>query len=266
MKRKLFVIIPALTVVFLLTVSFSGDEQSDYQGGSPAGYTGSPGDGHNCVACHGGSASTVSGWITSDIPPEGYTPGTTYSITVTVSGSGKKGFEVSPQDQSGAQLGTLIAGTGSKLVGGTKYVTQVSSPSANPSTWTFGWTAPLAGTGTVTIYGAFTVSKSVTKLSTLDISEYNPSTSAISSVSETSCFINPNPACGFLNIQITETDHKPVQIDILNTRGVIVQSEYFRPVTGKQTERIDISGLPDGLYLVRLTAGVSQQIQKLIKY
>lgn len=266
MKRTLFVILPALTLLFLLTVSFSGDDLTDYQGGSPAGYTGSPGDGHDCVACHGGSASNVSGWITSDIPPEGYTPGTTYNVTVSVTGTGKKGFEVSPQNQAGTQLGTLIAGTGSKLVAGTKYVTQVSSPTTNPATWTFGWTAPVAGTGTVTIYGAFTVSKSVTKLSTLEVSEYNPSTSAIFPVSETTCFLSPNPASGYVNIQIMETDHEPIQIDILNTRGEIVQAEHIKMVAAKQTERIDISGLPSGLYVVRMSAGSYRQIQKLIKY
>lgn len=143
-----------------------------YPGGSPAGYTGSPGDGQNCVSCHGGSASTVTNWITSNIPPEGYTPGSTYTITVTVSGTGKKGFEVSPQSVSGTQLGVLAAGTGNHLVGGTKYVTQNSSGSSSgTATWSFSWTAPAAGTGQVTFYGAFTVNKPVTKLSTLVVQE-----------------------------------------------------------------------------------------------
>ncbi len=151
--------------------SYSGDENHDYPGGSPAGYTGSPGDGQNCVACHGGSASSVTGWITSNIPAAGYTAGNTYDITVTVSGSGDKGFEVSPQAISGAQLGILGPGVGSKLVGGTKYVTQTSSKTSNPAVWTFTWTAPPAGTGEVTFYGAFTVNKPVTKLSTLNVQE-----------------------------------------------------------------------------------------------
>ncbi len=143
-----------------------------YPSGSPAGYTGSPGDGQHCVSCHGGSAATVSGWITSNIPPAGYTAGSAYTITVTVSGSGKKGFEVSPQSATGTQLGVLAAGTGNKLVGGTKYVTQSSSGSTSSTvSWSFTWTAPVLGTGNVTFYGAFTVGKSNTKLSTLVVSE-----------------------------------------------------------------------------------------------
>ena len=142
-----------------------------YPGGSPAAKTGSPGDGSNCTSCHGGSAATVTGWITSNIPGAGYTPGSTYTITVSVTGSGNHGFEVSPQNVPGALLGTLIAGSGNKLVGSGKYVTQSSSQSGNPQTWTFQWVAPAAGTGLVTFYGAFCVTKSNTKLSTLAVNE-----------------------------------------------------------------------------------------------
>lgn len=143
-----------------------------YPSGSPAGYTGSPGDGQHCQSCHGGNNATVNGWITSNIPTQGYTPGTTYSITATASGTGKKGFEISPQSVSGAQLGILAAGTGNHLVGGTKYVTQNSSgASGSTVSWTFSWTAPAAGTGAVVFYGAFTVGKQNTKLTTLEVQE-----------------------------------------------------------------------------------------------
>ncbi|MFZ4520912.1 MAG: choice-of-anchor V domain-containing protein [Bacteroidales bacterium] len=143
-----------------------------YPSGAPAGYTGSPGDGQHCVSCHGGSAATVTGWITTNVPAAGYTAGTAYTITVTVSGTGKKGFEVSPQNASGTQLGTLAAGTGNHTTGGTKYVTQSSSGSTNSTvTWNFTWTAPVLGTGPVTLYGAFCVGKSNTKLSTTVVNE-----------------------------------------------------------------------------------------------
>lgn len=141
-------------------------------GGSPAGYSGSPGDAKNCKTCHGGTTANVSGWITSNIPAAGYTPGTVYNITATVTGSGKKGFQVSPQNGTGTQLGILTAGSNNHLVGGTKYVTQNSSGSSSgTSTYNFTWTAPAAGTGAVTFYGAFIVGYSNTKLSTLAVAE-----------------------------------------------------------------------------------------------
>ena len=161
------IMLAAFILAFTLTSSVFA-----HSNGAPSAKTGSPGDGSTCTSCHGGSTSNVSGWITSNIPPAGYTGGSSYTITVTVSGTGKKGFELSPQNVSGTQLGVLAAGTGNKLVGGTKYVTHSSAgASTGTSTWSFTWTAPAAGTGNVTLYAAFTVSEPVTKLENIVIPE-----------------------------------------------------------------------------------------------
>ncbi len=186
--------VSSVCLVFLL----AGHPAFSYPSGSPAGYTGSPGDGKHCVQCHGGSASTVNDWILTNIPAQGYTAGVTYDITVTVSGTGKKGFEISPQDPSGVQLGTLAAGAGSHLVGGSKYVTQNSSGSSSSTvSWTFPWTAPASGTGQVTFYGAFTVGKTVTKLSTLVVGEN--SAVPLSATATAS----PSPVCSGGQIQLS---------------------------------------------------------------
>jgi len=144
-----------------------------YPTGAPPAKTGSPGDGSNCTECHGGTATSVTGWITSNIPSGGYTPGQTYQITATnqLTGSGKFGFEVSPQNAAGTLLGTLAAGTNSQLVGSNKYVTHTNA-NTTVSSWTFNWTAPAAGTGTVTFYGAFAKGKpGPVRLSTLVVNE-----------------------------------------------------------------------------------------------
>ncbi len=171
MKIKTIFVVILMFGAALLLSSFGGNENLDNPSGAPSGNTGSPGDGQNCQNCHGGTATSVSNWITSNIPAQGYTPGTTYNITVTVTGSGNKGFQVSPQTTSGTLLGTLTAGSGSKTTGSGKYVTHNASSSSNPSSWTFQWTAPVAGTGTVTFYGAFCVTKSVTRTSTMVVGE-----------------------------------------------------------------------------------------------
>ena len=169
-QQSLQLLYKTLGVLFLTLVI--GTFAFASPGGSPASKTGSPGDNSNCVSCHGGSAVAVSGWITSNIPSGGYVPGTIYTITATATGTGRKGFEVSPQNVTGTQLGVLAAGTGSKLVGGTKYVTQTAAGSSSgTSIWNFTWTAPATGTGNVTFYGAFCVGKANTKLSTLEVTE-----------------------------------------------------------------------------------------------
>ncbi|MBK7174496.1 MAG: hypothetical protein IPH84_14980 [Bacteroidales bacterium] len=145
-----------------------------YPGGAPSPYyySGSPGDGHDCSSCHG-NASPATGWITSNIPASGYIPGTTYQVTATNSGSGsgKYGFELSPQNNAGQLLGTLAPGTNSKLVGSGKWITH-STSSTSVTSWTFNWTAPVAGTGSVTFYASFTRSEgSATRNSSLTVSE-----------------------------------------------------------------------------------------------
>src|SRR3954468_3464763 len=72
--------------------------------GAPASRTGSPFDAGNCTFCHTGSAATtLPGLITSTVPASGYIPGTTYTITATISVTGinKYGFEISPQSATG---------------------------------------------------------------------------------------------------------------------------------------------------------------------
>ncbi len=254
----------SILVAFTLFVAFSGNNLK-YPQGAPAGYTGSPADAKNCTDCHNGSATSVTGWITSDVPADGYTPGVTYNITVTVSGSGAKGFEVSPQATDGTLLGTLIAGTGSKLVGtGGKYVTQTSSSSANPKTWTFKWQAPGAGTGSVTFYGAFTVSKPVTKLSTLVIPE--KVNTSIVELKELSFRLYPNPARDLVELSYTLRERETIKIEILNTTGTLIKSwRTENQEAGDQVQSIYFGGtVPPGLYLVRLTAGSAMATKKLI--
>jgi hypothetical protein len=103
----------------------------------------------------------MSGWITSNIPASGYVPGNTYNITATATRAGhvRFGFEVSPQSPTGVLLGTLIVTntTETQLVGANKYITHklAGTTGSGSKTWNFNWTAPVAGTGNVTFYGAF---------------------------------------------------------------------------------------------------------------
>ena len=168
-------VIYSLLALVVLSISISAlNTAISNPTGAPAGKTGSPGDGGaTCQGsgCHSGTPTVVAGIITSNVPSNGYTPGTTYTITVTTTGSGNKGLEVSPQDLSGNLLGTMIAGTGTKLLGGGKYLTHTTPKTGSSATWTFQWKAPAAGTGDVTFYGAFAITDKATKKSTLLIKE-----------------------------------------------------------------------------------------------
>ncbi len=133
--------------------------------GSPGGSSGSPGvGGQTCTSCHGGTASSRTDIITTNIPAEGYTPGTQYTITVTLSEALRTtyGFEVRAEvnfESVGTMLNistaeTKILSPGTNNESATHKSTSISAPSGT-KVWQWFWTAPPAGTGEVTFYGAF---------------------------------------------------------------------------------------------------------------
>jgi hypothetical protein len=263
-KYKYIWFAPAFGAVVMMFAAFSGN--GDYPSGAPAGYTGSPSDGKNCTQCHGGTASNVTGWITSNIPTEGYTPGNTYNITVTVTGSGAKGFEVSPQDLAGNLLGTLAAGTGCQLTGSGKYITHTGAMNGNPSMWTFPWTAPVSGTGDVTFYGAFAVSKNTTKLSTLTVSEHTIGVGIDPhGASGTSVTASPNPSSGKFNLSFGDRMDVPVTFRVYNLSGKTELIRTAEPAEINGNYSIDLAGRPAGLYFMEVSSGNFRQVIRLIK-
>lgn len=192
-----------------LTMVFWPETNAHSNGsGAPTGYTGSPHEfsGRTCGSgggCHGGGATNQAGWITSDIPACGYTPGQTYTITVFVTfpGRTKFGFSLSPQNtNTGATAGTMVAGTGTQLQSSSRYITHTSAGTAqtgtNSRTWTFQWTAPATGIP-VTFYAALNATNSSTSpsgdiiyTSTLSVT---PNTPLSISNSGTTVFCAANP-------------------------------------------------------------------------
>jgi hypothetical protein len=263
MKRYTWIIgLGMLATIALLATAYSGDN-ADYPGGAPAGYTGSPFDGKNCTTCHGGTATNVDGWITSNVPGTGYVPGGNYIITVTVTGNGKKGFEVSPQDASGNLLGTIVAGTGSQLTGGGKYITHTASINNSPAVWTFNWIAPPAGTGDVTFYGAFALSLSNTRLSTMTVSEStvginDNGTAAIQGT------VSPNPTSGKVTLALGNINPGTVNIRVLNASGSVIQTNSFMVNGSSWSTPLDLTGQAAGLYFIETRTGNSVKTMKLI--
>ena len=166
MKTKnIFKIIVLSSVAVITTVMISGTSWS-YTAGSPNACTGSPGDKQTCAQpdCHSGTPVYKDGLVKSNIPAEGYTPGATYTITATAIGSTNAkrfGFQVSPQNQAGALMGTMtVTNTAeTKLTGKGKYITQkdMGVEGRAYKSWSFKWTAPPAGSGSVVFYACFLI-------------------------------------------------------------------------------------------------------------
>jgi hypothetical protein len=151
MKKKnlLFIALPVLVIALISATLNSG--------GSPGAKTGSPLDGNNCTQCHSGLPIDMENLISTDIPETGYIPGTTYTISFCAANPAaqKMGFEFTAENAEN-KVGTFIItnSTDSKLANADKAVTHNGVVNSNAYNWSFDWTAPVAGTGEVTFYGA----------------------------------------------------------------------------------------------------------------
>ena len=262
MKAKSIALTPVLFILLAIIYGFGGG--SKYPGGSPGGYTGSPGDSKNCTYCHGGSATSALGWISSDIPAQGYIPGETYTITVTVSGTGDKGFEVSPQAPDGTLLGTLVDAAGVHLVNGSKAVTHDNSSSANPKVWEFQWTAPDAGTGEVTFYGAFTLNKPVTKLSVLVVQE--DQSVSIEEMNSFNAEIYPVPVHDEINIALEAPRSGQMEFRLFSVSGSSFDLREPAGISkGMNNFRLPLpEGITPGIYFLNLRLGTSSGTYQIL--
>lgn len=148
-KNYLFKALLIIPAVGLLLLSFSS-------GYTSSSMTGSPGDGNtNCTQCHSGGNFNASATITSNIPASGYALNTAYNVTVTVTqtGSTKRGFQLTAENSSNTKVGNFTAGTGSQVFNSGKTVTHTTAGNTQTS-WTVTWTSPATNQGTVTFYTA----------------------------------------------------------------------------------------------------------------
>lgn len=132
----------------------------------PAARTGAPGQ-QTCNNCHSGALNDGQATFAFSGVPASYTPGQTYPITISLarSGASRWGFEATvlkTSDNSAA--GTIVVTSNLTILqsqSGKSYIshTNVNGPddtfpgTANgPVSWSFNWTAPLAGAGAVRFY------------------------------------------------------------------------------------------------------------------
>lgn len=272
-NRLRFLIILTITTGFI-----SGSALLSEQGGltannsgAPSARTGSPGDTKSCTTCHTGTAQNATGIIGSNVPPAGYIPGNIYIIQANVTDASRTrfGFEISPQNISGAKLGVLTITdiTRTKLVGSGKYITHTAAGTsgAGSNSWSFNWTAPPAGTGDVTFYGAFNFSNhnnattgDVIKLDQLTLRE--DLNTSVESPDGQHVGIYPNPATTAVTITLPENVKS---IQIFDISGALVRSYEVLQLT-TQFE-MDVTTFTSGTYYVSFAAGEKNFTTKLIK-
>ncbi|MFC2101049.1 choice-of-anchor V domain-containing protein [Bacteroidota bacterium] len=248
---SVFKLLWILAILFMITTAGILNNS-----GSAGGKTGSPGDNNiTCTECHGGTASIQNGWITSNIPIQGYSPNTTYTITATGTHSGvvKFGFEATAEDSIGSKTGMFIITNSieTKLVNSNHAVTHKSTgntPSGNSKSWSFDWTAPASIVGEITFYAAFNAANG-NDSTTGDVifkSEMTV-TANTTSIEENelnqNILIYPNPALDYIAIEFK---------DISGISGLRLYNGIGELVMEKQIsnhfEKLNVAELNDGIY------------------
>ncbi len=264
MLKKISIVSFAV-VAALLSSSVQETSVHAFPSGAPVGQTASPTDASNCTSCHGGTATNVPalGVITSTIPGSGFVPGTTYAVTVTVSGcgSGEKGFQASPQNSSGMLFGTLAAGATTQLVGSGKYITHLNAPIDATHTWSFDWTAPATGANG-TLYVASVCSKPNTKLCSLPLTR--SLTTGIDNTEATIGFkMNNSAENKTITIAYTMNQNTDVVLQLVDMQGKIVESQTFAKENGEQQHTLSTSNVATGIYILKAQIG-KQLISKKV--
>jgi hypothetical protein len=276
MKKNLLILFSAGLVIALCSTTLSVNSSSS---GAPSGKANDPASGSaNCTDCHSGiatNATAAQASITSTIPAAGYTPGSTYTITATVNftGRSKFGFQISPQNATGALLGTLInTSTQTKLVGISKYVTHTTSGNSgsNTKSWTFDWTAPAAGTGVVTFYGSFMAANGDggTSGDIVYKTSYAVSEAVASGINEVEANTNALTVINLKNalqISYNAQSAATANVELYTLNGTIVSTtSYEQQNAGTVNLNVDVKdGLNTGIYIIKVQQGTQVLTKKL---
>lgn len=236
----------------------------------PAGRTGAPGE-TTCGAsgCHSGGSYT--GTVGISGVPDTVAPNTTYTITLTnTSNAVRAGFELTCLDGSNAMCGTLIAGSGCSIgsgTGGRKYARQ-SSPKllSNGSTsWTFTWKSPASASSNVATFYFVSLCANNNNQKTGDNPilatkpvVFNTITPVVEPANEAKVKIYPTVLTkGTLNIELLEAmSGKLILLD--------AQGKQVLESTLSNTNNLNISNLPKGMYIANITADGKTAVKKLI--
>lgn len=253
-----------MAIVSFVIISINPQKGHSFSSGAPAGKTAAAGEGSCADAgCHGGTATDAPNSITTTIPAEGYKPGETYDVTVTATETGKVRFGF----QAKASAGALTGNNDVQLVGGGTYAThRTGSTTANDTkSWTFEWTAPVAGTGTVTFNAAMLAangnggsSGDNVYSSSLQVGEASPN--SIADITTNDIKVYPSPFTNTITLE-NEGSFSAANVSIYSLDGKkVAEKEMTATSVSFNTENLE-----KGLYIIRIQAGKTVVTKKVAK-
>lgn len=281
MTKSLFISLASIGFFVALTGAILSDN-------GKAGYTNSPSEG-NCTSCHNSSAVNSgpgSVALLSNIPVDGYLPGTTYNLTLRVAQTSRSLFGLGLEALTSANQngGTLIITNSAKtrianaVVGGVsrKNVTHQLNGGANTDSmrFDFAWTAPVAGTGNVTFYYSGLAANSNGQTSgdnvytgSTTIGEFVDHTGIAQAATNIKSFvIYPNPAKERINLHYSLTSASDVFVSLYNMEGKMVKFlGKSAKSAGMANDSFEIgTDLTTGTYLLELRTDKGVSTQKVM--
>ena len=261
MKKKYLFSLIAITSISILSFSNLQSEPN----GSPAAASGGSAEGNATCSqggCHFGSATSGATFMSTDIPAEGYTPGMQYNITMSITGTGKKGFMFSAQTGSGQFMGTLTSGTGSKVTL-TNYITHSSAKTSSPGVWTFKWTAPAAGTGAVNLHAAFAVTRSTTSTQVITVNEkLSSGLNELAQEMGLNTYFNATEKQVELAFNLKNSNN--VTVSLINMSGQVCAELFNGSLqSGEQHLSASTAALKAGVYFTQIRVGDQVAIKKV---
>jgi hypothetical protein len=224
------------------------------RGGSPGGRTGSSTDGSTCGTnggCHNnGNPATPKDMLSTNIPTKGYSPDSTYRITINATQGSRDvfGFEMMAEDSFGNGIGQFVGDTAVTANGFRATHKFASSTGSNGISWTTDWIAPSKGTGSLKLFLAVlatnnnqTTGGDMVLIDTLELSENL--TADVPSIEDITLSFYPNPVHTQLHIE--GYSNRNSQITIVNLEGKIVEESKFRNV-------LNVASLQPGKYILMI--------------
>lgn len=237
--------------------------------GSPI--DGGPGTGGQCSACHNGGASGVPTLALTSNPAFGgsgnalqYSPGTTYTITITPSGSyavyGMNCEIINSQSSTtvGAfgTWGAAVTSNCKIFAASSPYPSCLSHNMVSTTPWSCKWTAPASGTGYIyaNVLGAnhngATSGDEVSAVYSATLTPASGAGIATAKESETNISVFPNPVIDRVTINFGSiSGAKIVQLYDINGKLVLEKNTF------DATIQVDLTSVTKGTYFVKVSDG-----------
>lgn len=233
------------------------------------GRTGSPGDeGFTCTTCHvdSGADYGANAAITTNIPPEGYTLGQTYQITVSVASTATRhGFQITAENNADDKVGTWATtdATTQVRIGG-NYVSHTAVGNSLTS-WVIDWTAPVTDEGTVTFYTAVNAASNLGDFTADDQIVTTSSAHSINVLSAEDIIfadlkLYPNPTVESLRLNLPSTIAS-ADVTAYNHLG----QQMLKATVDHANNTLDVSHFQNGIYMLAIHADGKKTTKSFIK-